>query len=1317
MIRYRIFPACLLSTVVLLLLFAPQASLAAVEAPWNLPALSAKPEDILHAATASPAPKDGDVEMLFEEHVYRLDEQGRQHRTSRRVYRYLTDKGVDDWSCTEADWSPWCEGKPIFRVRVITPDGQAHAVDQESIGEAPAEQDTPNLFSDEKLLRGPLPAIVVGAVVEEEIETSEVRSLFDHGIVERFLLGQQYAVRKLRLVIDAPSALPLKYEVLGSDAKPVRTEDKGRTSLVFELGPLPAMETPEEYLPAEETKMPQVVFSTGKSWSDVAVAYSELVESHLDMDAVRPLAQKAMGAETGAPAGTQYPGSAGRGKIIERLLASLRSQIRYTGVEFGKGAIVPRSSRETLARRYGDCKDQATLLVAMLRVAGIRAHVALLRTGRYGDVAPALPGLGDFDHAIVYIPGDPDPATLSTGGSRATRPMWIDPSARCAAAGYLPLLDQDRWAMLVSPETRELIRTERMDYKINTGEQVIELYPLEYGRGRIHVTVTCGGSCEEDLREDYATLGIKALRKKWKDYLKDQFHTQAAPRLEFSSPLDLAKPFRVTAEVPDARIGQFDEATATISIQPEALFQRLPDLFRGEQAEEDDSSAGHAGGSQSDGRKGPLLLPEPHIRQLQYRIHLPAGFTPTALPASSLKQHGPATISQKYEMSGEDLIVATFRLDTGPGRFTADEVEDLRQAIGELAKDENSPWEVKIGLENVAARDMAAGRVAEALAHARTELARPGARDRADQHSHYSRLLLKAGLGEAARAEARRAVELAPRSAAAYANLARTFTYDLLGRHFRRGMDWAGAAEAYGKALELDPSDVATRMDYAILLEHDDDGLRYAPGTRLEEAIEEYRKAQRQLGPRNRLDQLEVNLALALLFSEKYAELEKLAARAEKSTAWRGFLVAAIAARHGVLDADRKATEISADADARREILQNAAEYLQQARLYAQAAALYEAAADHGYTVPAGGAASTLGPDRGAAKAEELRAKAKTYAAMRRMGESELAQESPKRLVQQLFAAALSGSKAREKIPALFVGTASAADVAAALEVLSRAVRPALETARENQVPPLRIVDGVLLQAEIAVEGDATAGFRLRVSGEQLNDSTWHVVIEQGQARLLPPGARVSTLRTTGDQTVPADDRAVEALRLKLTGLAAQGHWDELRQAVQQYGDKKDNDPRIDELLALQEMRLGEFQTAENRLRALCSRLKTLSTVLNNLAWAAVASGDVNQQALDDALSAVKRTKQENAACLHTLATVYAELGKTAEALENLRRAVEIRGGQIEEADWYVLGRIAEQYGLDAVAAGLYRKVPAKQALAADDVYVLAQRRLKKVGR
>ena len=487
--------------------------------------------------------------MLFEEHVYHLDAEGREHRIARRVYRYVTEKGVDDWSCTEADWSPWCEEKPVFRVRVITPDGQVHALDQESIGEAPQEQDVPNLFSDDKLLRAPLPAIVVGAVVEEEIETREVRSLFDHGIVERFLLTQQYPVRKLRLAIDAPAALPLKYEMVGSDAKAVGApaqrvvEADGRTSLVFELGPLPATPAPEPYLPAENMKTPQVVFSTGKSWADVAAAYADLVESHLDLDTVRPMVEKAIGKETD------------RRKMIELLLAALRSQIRYTGVEFGKAAIVPRSSRETLARRYGDCKDQSTLLVAMLRVAGIKAQVALLRSGRYDDIAPNLPGLGDFDHAIVYIPdvrgaGVPPAgnaaatATLQQLGGKGdspvfadplreypaktgTVPLWIDPSARCAPAGWLPLVDQNRWALLAGRETQGLVHTPTMDYKDNVGEQVLELFPTDSGKGRARVSVSSSGSYAEDLREDYATLGIKALRKRWKDYFKEQFHSRA----------------------------------------------------------------------------------------------------------------------------------------------------------------------------------------------------------------------------------------------------------------------------------------------------------------------------------------------------------------------------------------------------------------------------------------------------------------------------------------------------------------------------------------------------------------------------------------------------------------------------------------------------------------------------------------------------------------------------------------------------------------------------------------------------------------------
>lgn len=1350
---------------------------------WSAPAMSAKPAEILRLATTVPAAKDADIETLFEEHSYQFDAQGRQLRSVRQVFRYLTDKGVEDWSCTEADWSPWCEDRPAIHARVITPDGQIHVLDPESIGEVAVEQDHPNLLSDQKLFRAPLPAIQVGAVVEEEVINREVRPLFEHGTVERVLLSQSHQIRKFRLVIDFPAALPFRYEVLGTDVKPVRTEQNGRVTLRFELDSVPSREAPEPFMLPDVCRWPQVAFSTGKSWGDVASFYAALLESQLDLDALKPLVRETIGQETN------------RDEMVSRLLAVVRSQVRYTGIEFGKAAIVPRAPHETLARRYGDCKDQSALLVAMLRAAGIQACVALLRSGKYSDVVPGLPGLGDFDHCIVYVPGD--------------SPLWIDPSARCVPRGQLPLTDQGRWAMVARPETRELVRTPRLDYRQNTSIETFEIDLSESGKSRVCVAVTGTGSCEDDLRESYAAQSIKELRKAWREFFKDEFHSQMLTRLEHSPPLDLLRPFRVTAEAPDGRIGQFEDAEATVGLQPDPLFDRLPGLFKGVDSDKDDEDGRRVIQVEPGDRRSPLMLPEPHIRQLQFRVTPPPGFVPRALPENMVKKFGPATISQNFEQIEGNVVVATFRLDTGPGTFTAADVNVLRQGIAQLSGNgEASPWEVKIGLEHVAARYLANGRVKEALAECcRLIRAYP---DKAELYQRYSQALLKAGLGEAAREQARRAVELAPKSDAAHANLARVLTHDLLGRHFRTGMDWAGAAEAYDKALALDPSDTTIRVDFAILLEHNADGMRYGPGTRLDEALLQYQKAQKQAGIRNHLDQMDLNMALVLLFLERYAELEKLADRSEMSTTWKALMVAAVTAQRGPKEGQRKAAQLGHGADDRRTVLEAAGEYLQEARLYGQAATLLEAAAV------------------GSPEAETLRQRAKTLAPMRRFGEADLAGDGPRRAVQQLFLGVLAGGKAKEQIPALFSKAVPSGDVAAAVESFSRDLAPLLEEERTNQVPPQRMAD-VLSVLKIQSEGDDANGYRLRIVDEDVKDETWYVVMEDGGARLLAPGPAAANLATMalarldkgdlagadrwlrwaseerprqarrsgavdpyagspftnlwrsaqhdraeslrvaaaallaqGSQpqaalpillAAPKDklsredaiqvDRALalaylsgghpveaievadrilkethrphEALRCKIEALEVLGRPDDLRRLLQQQLEKTDNDPITEELLALQAMRLGDFDTAEKRLRPLADREKVSEVVLNNLAWNAVSQGSVGQRALDDALAAATRTSCENSACLHTLAAVYAEMGTTTEALENLRRSVQQRGGPLKEIDWYVLGRLAEHYGLDSAATSLFRRIPCPKRPAADSVYALAQQRLKKL--
>lgn len=67
----------------------------------------------------------------------------------------------------------------------------------------------------------------------------------------------------------------------------------------------------------------------------------------------------------------------------------------------------------------------------MLRAASIPAYVALLNSGSREDVSSDLPGMGMFDHAIVYVPGNAE--------------LWVDATDEYARLGQLPIPDQTAW--------------------------------------------------------------------------------------------------------------------------------------------------------------------------------------------------------------------------------------------------------------------------------------------------------------------------------------------------------------------------------------------------------------------------------------------------------------------------------------------------------------------------------------------------------------------------------------------------------------------------------------------------------------------------------------------------------------------------------------------------------------------------------------------------------------------------------------------------------------------------------------------------------
>ncbi len=106
----------------------------------------------------------------------------------------------------------------------------------------------------------------------------------------------------------------------------------------------------------------------------MASHYRELTEPRIRHDDARPLLAGARKRRCPLSTETCRASREFIGKIVERL----HREVRYTGVEFGEARLVPEFPAETLRRKFGDCKDKSTLLVAALRASGIEAYLALL---------------------------------------------------------------------------------------------------------------------------------------------------------------------------------------------------------------------------------------------------------------------------------------------------------------------------------------------------------------------------------------------------------------------------------------------------------------------------------------------------------------------------------------------------------------------------------------------------------------------------------------------------------------------------------------------------------------------------------------------------------------------------------------------------------------------------------------------------------------------------------------------------------------------------------------------------------------------------
>ena len=154
---------------------------------------------------------------------------------------------------------------------------------------------------------------------------------------------------------------------------------------------------------------------------------------------------------------------AGAATTLEKIqrIARYVQTLRYVALDkdLGKGAgYKPRAASQVFAQGYGDCKDKANLLRALLREVGVTSFVAIAHLG--GDHVPTgdFPSPRQFNHAISAIAVDQTvdlPAVVQT--PTGERVLLFDATHPHVLLGDLPDALQGSRVLLLAPASEGLL--------------------------------------------------------------------------------------------------------------------------------------------------------------------------------------------------------------------------------------------------------------------------------------------------------------------------------------------------------------------------------------------------------------------------------------------------------------------------------------------------------------------------------------------------------------------------------------------------------------------------------------------------------------------------------------------------------------------------------------------------------------------------------------------------------------------------------------------------------------------------------------------
>ncbi|MBL8918437.1 MAG: DUF3857 domain-containing protein [Myxococcaceae bacterium] len=424
-----------------------------------------------------------DAVTLADVTFVKVQTSGLSSRFQQLAVKVLNQRGVEAFRQLPITYSPDRQEVRVLKARITKPDGSI--VDSFGDGERNINEPWTGMYYDARARVLTFPALAPGDVLELQWrldDTSLDNLLSDYwGDVD----AVQATVPKLRYryLVEMPAARKLAWNAATLPAwVKASQETKGeRTLYRFEADDVKKV-VPEPQMPGWAEVATPLHLSTYQSWDAVGRYWWGLVRDQLTTND-----------ELQKTVDTVLKGidRKKQADVVAAIYGFVVTNTRYVALEFGIHGYKPYRVDRVLARRFGDCKDKASLIVAMLKLAGVDARLVLLRMRSLG-VLPAEPAsLAAFNHAIAYVPA---------------LDLWLDGTADFHGSRELPSSDRVANVLVVEPSgNSRFLVTPEANPADNLTSISLEVTLKVDGSATARGTVLAQGQAAPELRRQYQT--------------------------------------------------------------------------------------------------------------------------------------------------------------------------------------------------------------------------------------------------------------------------------------------------------------------------------------------------------------------------------------------------------------------------------------------------------------------------------------------------------------------------------------------------------------------------------------------------------------------------------------------------------------------------------------------------------------------------------------------------------------------------------------------------------------------------------------------